>query len=933
MGTFVKIKNTRRWILFSLAFMVSMTADSQSMSITGPTCITPGTQYQYIISGNWNGSTYMQWCVSGGTITNYGQCASGTPLPSVYVICSSGGTHNISLYTTNPSSNPFKDVYENVAFNPGAITSNWSQTINATNIPAQITCSAATGGNCGTTNYSYQWLQSSDNVNFSNYSATTQDLVFTQPLPHTTYFKRQVTETYSNTTGYSDVAVVFVDPLIGGAIITSCCNSNTFPTTRKAFTRTATAASAGTCNGAYVYEWQRSTDNINFSSFGAGSTQNLIFGSPATQTYYYRRKTSCSGEIKYTGSVKIAISTYAGVLGSSQVIRNGGSISAFNLSGVAGGDCNGSYSYQWQQSFNEIDWISVSGSPNSSSYTATLPETYLYFRVKITCGTESVYSNSVRIKNATIVTNIPNSSGSSSSLTPIAIPPYPTGTDANNMNYFRIRTITKPAVTTAASADALSDKYDVTQTTEYLDGLGRGRQSVVKNGTPAGNDLILAAFYDAFGRIAQRYLPYTDNLATGNFRLDPSTQQPAFYNSYHNNSESYFYSNALYEDEASPSNMIMQQTGAGKSFTGSGKGVRIATRSNTTAEQITKWTIENTAGSLPQSAGVYTDGQLMVTITSNEQDSKIIEYKTIDGQVILKKVQQSDAYQSSHDGWLCTYYVYDELNQLRFVIQPRAVEWLSVNGWSFVASGGPQIADELCFRYEYDQRRRMIVKKVPGAGEVWMVYDARDRLVMKQDEKMRSIPQQWMVTEFDNLNRPVRKGLWTDANDRAYHQNLAYNSTNYPAASSGYEVLTETYYDDYGYANVKNYDASYVSNLQTGNNHYPEAVTKTTMTRGMVTGTKTKVLTTAQYLMTSTYYDNKARPVQTLADNISTGVDITTVQYDFSGNVLSTYLRHQVNTTPYTILTKALYDHGGRILETRKVFNGGPEVVQTIMMN
>ena len=922
MDTLIKKKLIPGLALFILNIIAAADTRAQ-ITITGPACIVPGTEYQYMISGSWNGSTTMDWCANGGTITGYGQCRSGTPVPSVFVIWSSGGTKSITLNTSNPVNAASKNIFDNVAFSPGAITSNASQTVSVTTTPATVTCSAATGGSCGATNYVYQWEQSPDNVSYSDFSgATGLNLSFSGPLAHSTYFRRKVTETNSNTIGYSDVAVVFVDPLNGGSITSpdQFVQYSTIPANI-----IATNASAGTCGGAYVYQWQRSTDNTNFTDI-AGATQYFLSFSPVIQTAYFRRKTTCAGEIKYTGSVKVAVSTYAGSLSSSQVIGNGGSIAAFNLTGVAGGDCNGSYTYQWQRSINELDWTDVSGA-TGLAYTPPLPETYMYYRVKVSCGTESVYSNDVRIKNsATNVTNVPNSSTASSTLTPIAMPAYPSGTDANNMNYIRVRSFVKPGITDIATANAQTDKYDVSQATQYFDGLGRSMQSVVKNATPAGNDVMATEFYDQFGRIAQKYLPYTDNLATGNFRMDPATQQPSFYNSYLNNTESFYYNNTRYE--ASPLNTVVQVTAAGKSWTGTGKGARVETKTNTTAEDVKKWTIDYTAGALPQLAGAYTDGQLLVSVTSDEHDSKLIEYKTIEGQVILKKVQQADSYQPSYTGWLCTYYVYDDFNLLRFVIQPRAVEWLAINSWSFAAANGPQAAADLCFRYEYDQRHRMIVKKVPGADEVWMVYDARDRLVMMQDARLRTqATKQWMVMEYDVLNRPVRTGLWNDVNNRAFHQNLAYGSINYPAPSSGYDVLTESYYDEYTYAGVKTYDASYAGNLQAGANRYPEAVIKTTMTRGMMTGAKVKVINTSAYLITSNYYDNKARPVQVLADNISAGVDITTMQYDFSGKVLSSYLRHQMNATIYTQLTKMLYDHGGRVLETRKVFNGGSEVL------
>ncbi len=96
---------------------------------------------------------------------------------------------------------------------------------------------------------------------------------------------------------------------------------------------------------------------------------------------------------------------------------------------------------------------------------------------------------------------------------------------------------------------------------------------------------------------------------------------------------------------------------------------------------------------------------------------KAVEYKDNEGKVILKKVQIAGVPTEAHDGWLCIYYVYDDFGQLRFVIPPKAVKKLSTlsTPWDLTYNNGETI-NELCFRYEYDARQRMIAKKVPGAG-------------------------------------------------------------------------------------------------------------------------------------------------------------------------------------------------------------------------
>ena len=295
--------------------------------------------------------------------------------------------------------------------------------------------------------------------------------------------------------------------------------------------------------------------------------------------------------------------------------------------------------------------------------------------------------------------------------------------------------------------------------------------------------------------------------------------------------------------------------------------------------------------------------------------------------MILKKVELWDNPAAGPSGWLNTYFVYDDLSNLRFVMQPKAVEWLRGNGWNFGNSGGSLVAAELCFRYEYDERKRMIIKNIPGAGEIHVVYDARDRMVMSQDSVMRG-QQKWLFTRYDGLNRPDSTGTITDAtnyNNLSYHMGQAANSINYPVvASYTNEVLTMTYYDDYswtagGPSGVALSSASQTKLINTYNvaPDYAVAPVAYMIVRGKSTGKKTKVLGTVNtFLPTLVYYDDHGRVVQTQTINYTGASDTSTTQYNFSGQSLRMLLNHQKagNTVQHhDILTKMSYDAGQRI--------------------
>jgi RHS repeat-associated protein len=492
---------------------------------------------------------------------------------------------------------------------------------------------------------------------------------------------------------------------------------------------------------------------------------------------------------------------------------------------------------------------------------------------------------------------------------------------------------------------------EVKQSTTYFDGLGRPEQTVIKKGSLSANgntDLVSPIVYDEFGREAQKYLPYVASTSDGLYKTDPLTDQNSFYTGTNSpiagQGETFFYGKTDFEP--SPLNRPVKTYAPGNSWVGAGRGVEAKYWINTDADAVRIWTVtDGTLGTFGTytSPGVYLAGELYKNITEDENGKQVIEFKDKEGKVILKKVQLTEAAYDDGTGrdctgWLCTYYIYDDLGNLRCVIQPGGIEILSQNGWAidYTPAG---LADEQCFRYEYDQRNRMMMKKVPGAGEVYMVYDIRDRLVMTQDANMRNASSQWLVTLYDALNRPVQTGLWNNSSTFSSHMaaandvaNFPYPNSTYPSAdalSSGYELLTETYYDDYSWVSTSgstitntDYETLYDTYFETPSNSswpYPQANEKSEQLKGMVTGTKTKILGTATYLYTLTIYDEKGRPIQIKSTNIKgSGTDIATTQYNWAGQPLIMVQKQETPAQTSVVVSELDYDDLGRLIKTEK---------------
>lgn len=457
-------------------------------------------------------------------------------------------------------------------------------------------------------------------------------------------------------------------------------------------------------------------------------------------------------------------------------------------------------------------------------------------------------------------------------------------------------------------------------TFQYFDGLGREMQNVMAQASPAKRDVIQPIAYNAHGRLEKEYLPYTKSVSNdGGFRSSAITEQSTFYNGSTSKVADDSKPWIKHEYEQSPLNRVLETFGAGEAWqTGSSsteKSTQFAVKTNA-SNTVKKWTI-NSSG-LPRWSTYYGANTLLLNetttdaTTSNSDDQVVQEYRDSRELLILKRVKIGSS------SWMDTYYIYDEWGSVVMVLPPVL---------SDIASPTATNVSQLAFQYEYDEKRRLKRKKLPGTTH-WheMIYDKWDRLAMTQDPNQVENGE-YMITKYDMLNRPIVSGLYSSGNDAEYWRgqlatkNIRYetlvgsvsdytsNVTPKPATNNTYTI---TFYDAYNFFSVGWGGGNSYSFV----NEPGFSGVKNNNVKGQTTGSKVKVLGRSDHiwLHTVTYYDEKYRVLQTITENIRGGVERVTFEYDFVGRVLKS--KHvQTNDGGITILKEFEYDHAGRLLK------------------
>ena len=500
------------------------------------------------------------------------------------------------------------------------------------------------------------------------------------------------------------------------------------------------------------------------------------------------------------------------------------------------------------------------------------------------------------------------------------------GQASNSQNYIITNTVKQAGITNQALINSLPiATQGKMQSITYFDGLGRPIENVVSQGSATQHDLVTGVEYDAFSREVKKYLPYSDvnnSMTLGGYKAGWKTAQNYFYSGgAMTNVDTSTFPYSISVPETSPLGRVFAQGSPGATwqpnisnpYDPASHAVQYQFLVNKKEDSIRIFNVDST-GNIT-STGFYSAGMIRETLTTDEQQQTVKEFKDKSGLTLLKRViMPADSIQ--------TYYLYDDMNNLRGVIQPEGTAALKSNNWVFPAN----FSSKWMFLYRFDKRNRMVMKKIPGADSVNMVYDQWDRIVLTQDGNMRA-GHFWLFNKYDKLNRLIVTGQITDSRSLSALQTDVTNSAgrydsvnntvtagytlnnSFPSSASyTLTIYTTIHYDSYLNLPVwsLNYPFTYEYNVATEN----------TNLNGQIVATQSSIIGTSNFNRSIIYYDDKYRRIQINGNNVVGGTDRITKNLSFDGKVISDFHNHTSRffNTPLLTQENYVYDHMDRLL-------------------
>ena len=275
--------------------------------------------------------------------------------------------------------------------------------------------------------------------------------------------------------------------------------------------------------------------------------------------------------------------------------------------------------------------------------------------------------------------------------------------------------------------------------------------------------------------------------------------------------------------------------------------------------------------------------------------------------------------------------------------------WISLDLNEISALNPAPITDgmlnDLAYMYKYDEKNRMVEKKLPGKAWEFSVYDDMNRPILTQDGNLRAT-NKWLFTKYDAFGRTVYTGVWTSPISGQTRQNVqstvdiqASPVWNESRQGSPQTINTAVvYYTDSAFpkTNIELNTISYFDSYVDTDGGTPQSsfnITPATNVTGLPTVARLRVLDTDKWNTNVTYYDNRSRPIYNYSkNNLLAVTESLKTQYSFTDKVLETEETH-VREGLITVVLKNsfIYDMADRLLRQTQQINSNP--VQLIVWN
>lgn len=286
----------------------------------------------------------------------------------------------------------------------------------------------------------------------------------------------------------------------------------------------------------------------------------------------------------------------------------------------------------------------------------------------------------------------------------------------------------------------------------YYDGLGN-LSEIVSTASGTSDNVYTFKTYDSKGRESKNFYPTP--IGSGLDFKDYYSFVSASSNYYN---DEYAFKQNYYDD----ADHIVREDVAGNNWHAHSAHNECSYETNTLSDKVIRYDAD------PIAKSYYPEGCLEKESAKDADGNEVVIFKDLDGNTILERRNQGD-----------TYYVYDKLGQLRYILSPQYQEKEDLAAYAY--------------QYDYDECGNLVRKTLPGSQYTQYWYDKEGLLAYEQDALLRD-KGLYRFYLYDRFDRVVLVGTTTSCNTNIKNAklNVSFSSQNGGIANSGYAFYGNT---------------------------------------------------------------------------------------------------------------------------------------------